>query len=137
MRTAIDTNVISGLWSGEPLASEMAGLLGNARDAGGLVVCAPVYAELLAHPKATEEFVDRFLSATAIVVDYGLDEDVWREAGLRLAAYAERRRRSRASSPKRLLVDFIIGAHASLRADRLLTLDCHRYAHDFPQLRCI
>ena len=30
MRTAIDTNVLSGLWSGEPLASEMARLLGSA-----------------------------------------------------------------------------------------------------------
>jgi len=137
MRTAIDTNVISGLWSGEPLASEMARLLGGAGNEGGLVICGPVYAELLAHPKATEEFVDTFLSATAIVVDCDLGEDVWREAGRRFAAYSERRRRLRGSSPQRLLVDFVIGAHASLCADRLLTLVSERYARDFPKLRLI
>jgi predicted nucleic acid-binding protein len=137
MRTAIDTNVISGLWSGEPLASEMARALGSAGNEGGLAICGPVYAELLAHPKATEEFVNQFLAATAIVVDCDLNEDVWREAGLRFAAYSERRRRSRGSTPKRLLVDFVIGSHASLRADRLLTLDCDRYSRDFPKLRLI
>ena len=35
---------------------------------------------------------------------------------------------------KRLLVDFIIAAHALLRADRLMTLDASRYARDFPRL---
>ena len=126
MRTAIDTNVISGLWSSGPIASEMVALLGNIQDEGGLVVCRPVYAELLAHLKATEQFVDEFLSTTAIMVDYDLSEEVWREAGRRFAAYSERRRQSHGSNPKRLLVDFLIGAHALLCADRLLTLDRDR-----------
>src|ERR1700730_9199427 len=46
MRTAIDTNVLSALWSKEPLASDIAKNLGNAKTDGGLVVGAPVYAEL-------------------------------------------------------------------------------------------
>src|SRR6266581_929372 len=53
MRTAIDTNVLSALWSKEPFASDIARNLGNAKADGGLVVSAPVYAELLAYPKAT------------------------------------------------------------------------------------
>lgn len=135
MRTAIDTNVISALWSASTLASQMVGLLGQAGSEGGLVICGPVYAELLAHPKATEQFLDEFLSTTNVVVDFELDEATWREAGRRFASYAKRRRKSGGSDPKRLLVDFLIGAHASLHADRLMTLDDRRYARDFPKLR--
>ena len=135
MRTAVDTNVISALWSREPLSGEMARRLGEAEMEGGLVISAPVYAELLAHPKATAGFVDGFLADTNVVVDFDLDEAVWREAGGCFAQYAERRRRSGSSHPKRLLVDFLIGAHAYLRADRLLTLDGSRYSQSFPQLR--
>jgi hypothetical protein len=36
-----------------------------------------------------------------------------------------------------LLPDFIIAAHALLRADRLLTLDPTRYRQDFPKLRVV
>ncbi|MGH8246926.1 MAG: type II toxin-antitoxin system VapC family toxin [Gammaproteobacteria bacterium] len=135
MRTAIDTNVISALWSAGPLASQFATVLGRAGIEGGLVICGPVYAELLAHPDATEQFVDEFLATTHVSVDFTLDEAVWRDAGRRFASYARRRRRSRGRDPKRLLVDFLIGAHASLCADRLLTLDNRRYSKDFPNLR--
>ncbi len=137
MRTAIDTNVISALWSWEPSASQVVKLLGEARSEGGLVICAPIYAELLAHPKATAEFVDEFLGKTSIIVDFALDEPVWREAGRRFAAYAHRRRRFKGQAPKRLLVDFLVGAHASLRADRLLTLDASRYKQSFPELQLL
>jgi hypothetical protein len=134
MRTAVDTNVVSAVWSREPLATRAAARLGAAHQDGGLVISAAVYAELLAHPNATPAFVDGFLTATNIVIDFSLDESVWRDIGRRFAAYAERRRRSSGGTPKRPLVDFLIGAHALLRADRLLTLDGGRYSQDFPNL---
>jgi hypothetical protein len=137
MRTAIDTNVLSALWSGEPLASLVSEALDQAAGSGGLVVCAAVYAELLAHPKAKLDFVDDFLSATDISIDFDLGEPVWRAASLRFAKHASRRRVSRGGSAKRLLADFIVGAHALLRADRLLTLDQSRYSRDFPELEQI
>jgi predicted nucleic acid-binding protein len=137
VRTAIDTNVLSALWSGEPLASRVAAQLAEAHAAGGLVICAPVYAELLAHPAASQRFVDDFLADTRIAVDFDLDEAVWRQTAEGFAAYAVRRRRSRGGSPKRLLVDFIVAAHAMLRADRLMTLDVTRYRQDFPKLRLL
>jgi predicted nucleic acid-binding protein len=135
VRTAVDTNVISALWSREPSASRMVQLLGRAQSEGGLVIAAAVYAELLAHPGATGQFVDEFLISTRIALDFDLGESVWRDAAGRFATYAERRRRSGGGSPKRLLVDFLIGAHAALKADRLLTLDANRYREDFPNLR--
>jgi len=137
MRTALDSNVLSALWSSEPLASRVAAELAEAYSQGGMVICAPVYAELLAHPSASQSFVDEFLSETGIVVDFGLDEPVWRLAAKSFAAYAQRRRRSAGGSPKRLLVDFIVAAHALLRADRLMTLDRARYERDFPRLRMV
>jgi hypothetical protein len=134
MRTAVDSNVISALWSGEPASRGMAALLGRAKNEGGLVICAPVYVELLAYPKATKTFLEQFLAATHIVTDFLLDEAVWQEAGAAYAAYAQRRRQSKDGSSKRLLVDFIVGAHAILKADRLLTLDAARYRVAFPKL---
>lgn len=137
MRTAIDTNVFSALWSHEPLAGQVSARLGRAYQEGGLVIAAPVYAELLAHPSATESFVDAFLQSTNVAIDFAFDDAVWREAGRCFRDYAVRRRTSGGQHPKRLLVDFIIGAHAELRADRLLTLDRERYRTDFPQLALI
>lgn len=135
MRTAIDTNIISALWSREPASSHVLPLLGRAHRDGGLVICAAVYAELIAHPKATQEFVDEFLSQTNLVVDYDLGQEIWRDASRRFAAYAQRRRDSGGGQPRRLLVDFLVGSHAQIRADRLLTLDAARYQVGYPELR--
>jgi predicted nucleic acid-binding protein len=137
MRTAIDSNILSALWSKEPSASGIARSLGDAKAEGGLVVGAPVYAALLAYPKATESFVNNFLADTGIVVDFEFKEPVWIEAGRRFARYAKRRRRTARKGPRRLLADFIIGSHALAQADRLMTLDPQRYKQDFPELKLI
>jgi predicted nucleic acid-binding protein len=137
MRTAIDSNVLSALWSKEAIALQVERQLGDAKNEGGLVIGAPVYAEVLAHPKATETFVNDFLASTGIVVDFEFPKSVWVEAGRRFVRYATRRRRAGREEPKRLLTDFVIGSHALEQADRLLTLDPKRYQRDFPELRII
>jgi predicted nucleic acid-binding protein len=137
VRTALDTNILSALWSREPLAGQISLRLADLYSEGGLVVCGPVYVELHANPSIKENFVDQFLSKTNIAVEFALEENVWRRAAKGFAAYAERRRRSAGSNPKRLPVDFLVAAHASLRADRLLTLDTTTYRQDFPALPLI
>ncbi|MGA3188838.1 MAG: PIN domain-containing protein [Bryobacteraceae bacterium] len=137
MKTAIDTNAISALWSVEPLVSEISAKLADAHRAGGLIIAAPVYAELLAYRGMTEDHLDEFLSTTGIFADFHLEEEVWRVAGSRFAKHAARRRAARAGHPRRLVADFVIGAHALLRADRLLTLDTNLYKQDFPELKLI
>ena len=137
MRTALDTDVLSALWSGEASARGLESTLFKVRSEGGLVVCAPVYCELLAYPSATKRFVREFLDETNIIVDFLLDEEIWQRAANAFVAYAQRRRRSKGGSPKRMLVDFVVAAHALLRADRLMTLDASRYQPDFPRLRII
>ena len=137
MRTAIDTNVISTLWSSSPIVEQVTALLGRIASEGALAVSAPVYAELMANPKASQQFVDQFLATTRVEVDYALDEPVWRETALKFAGYARRRRESGGGEARRLVVDFLVGAHASLQADRLLTFDPHFYERDFPKLPLI
>ncbi len=137
MRTAIDTNVFWAIWSGEPSAAELVRQLGAARMEGALLISPFVFAELYAYPGATEEFIQGFLAATDVVTDFRLDERIWSETGRRYALYAVRRRKSSGAGPKRLLADFLIGAHALVQADRLLTLDPQRYSHDFPEVRLV
>ena len=137
MRTAIDTNVLSALWSGSTVVAQVTALLGRVATEGAMVVCGPVYAELVAHPKVTQQFVDQFLATTRVEIDFDFDELVWRETALRFADYARRRRKSGGGEARRLVVDFLIGAHASLHADRLFTFEPRFYAQDFPKLPLI
>ena len=137
MTTALDSNILSALWSSEPAAPHILRELNRLRALGGIVVCAPVYVELTAHPKASQKFIDQFFRDTEIAIDFELDESVWRRAADGFASYAQRRRQSGGSAPKRMLVDFLIAAHALLRTEQLMTLDPSRYKRDFPTLRLV
>jgi predicted nucleic acid-binding protein len=137
MRTALDTNILSSVWSGAPSAATIAAQLSKARAQGALVVSAPVFAELSAIPAVNSQIVEKLLGEMSVAIDFDLGEDVWRLAATSFAAYTVRRRRSGGGSPKRLLVDFIIASHALLKADRLMTRDAGRYSVDFPKLRLI
>ena len=135
MRTALDTNIISAIWTKEPNLLEILAQLNVSRNQGSIVICPVVYVELCAHPRATLEDVKRFLTDTGIAVDWELSRKIWDHAADAYSQYAHRRRRSRDGSPGRMPADFIIGAHATWMADRLLTLDQRRYRTDFPGLR--
>jgi predicted nucleic acid-binding protein len=137
MRTALDTNILSPLWSGAPAAATIAAQLSKARAEGALVVSAPVFVELAAVPSLNVQTVRNALAETAVAVDFNLEEDVWMLAAESFAAYAIRRRRSGGGLPKRLPADFLIASHALLRTDRLMTRDANRYSQDFPSLRLI
>ena len=136
MTTAIDTNVIVGLWDPDPVLSGPArAALEAAFGRGTLVVAAPVFAELMAAPGRSGDFISSFLADTSIAVDWNLDEKIWRHAGRAFQRYAEKRRRQqRGSGARRILADFLIGAHADVRGYRLLTLDERLYRSAFPSL---
>ena len=137
MRTAIDTNVFSAIWSRESSAERVTIKLGEATTEGALLISPFVFAELLAYPGASEAYVRGFLEATGIKIDLKIEERVWTIAGLRYARYATRRRKATGEGPRRILADFLIGAHALVQAERLLTLDPKRYSQDFPELRLL
>jgi hypothetical protein len=136
MTTAIDTNVIVALWDRDHgLSSAAQTSLDEAFRHGGLIVSAPVCAELLACPGRNESFLDSFFIETGISVDWILDEPIWKAAGRAFQAYAARRRRQRASGPRRILADFMIGAHALHNDYPILTLDDRFYRSAFVGLR--
>ncbi len=135
MTTAVDTNVMIALWDKDcalSLAAQNA--LDAAFNRGTLVAAAPVFAELLAAPGRSETFVGSFFEETGITVDWELPEQIWRSAGRAFQAYAERRRRQRDRGARRILADFLIGAHALTNGCRLLTLDDRLYRTAFPKL---
>ncbi|HEY4579548.1 MAG TPA: type II toxin-antitoxin system VapC family toxin [Candidatus Acidoferrales bacterium] len=138
MTTAIDTNVLVALWNEDDALNTLArSALDAALGRGRLVISAPVFAELLAAPSRNEGFLDSFCQDTGISVDWELSEAIWRAAGRAFQTYANRRRSQRTSGPRRILADFLIGAHAVQRGYRLLTLDDRLYRAAFPRLSIV
>lgn len=132
--TALDSNILSALWSQESIALKVSIALTEAKRDGDLLISPIVYAELMAHPRAMGSHMRDFLSNADIRADFHVEDAVWTDCGRRYARYAARRRRSGGSEPKRFLADFFIGSHALLQADRLMTTDVGRYRTDFPEL---
>ena len=103
---------------------------------GRCMIVGTVYAELMAHP-CYSGHTDGLLHAGGIEVDFAVNEPIWRAAGLAYAAYGPRRQKSGGGPPRRLLADFIIGAHAQQRAGQLFTLDSDFFARHFPGLKLV
>jgi predicted nucleic acid-binding protein len=138
MTTAIDSNVFIAFWDANDALNSLAqSALTAAWNRGSLVVAAPVYAELLAFPSRSEAFLDAFLRETGITTEWEMDEAIWRTAGRAFQTYAARRKRHQGSSRRRILADFLIGAHALRNGYRLLTLDSGLYTAAFPRLTLI
>ena len=135
MITAVDTNVLVALWDRDnALNSTAQAALDAAFARGKLVISGAVFAELLALPHRTEAFIEEFLKETGIGVDWITDEAMWRVAGRAFQAYANHRRKQKSGEPRRLLADFLIGAHAVEKGVALLTLDDGIYRAAFPKL---
>lgn len=132
MRTAFDSNVLSAILSRLPEASSLAELLASASSQGALIISAVVCAELSAHPACAR--LDEVLPDASIDVRWVTTEPVCRLAAETFATCARQRRAPSGGQPKRFLADFLVGAHATLEADRLVTLDAGRYRNDFPRL---
>ena len=138
MTTVVDSNVLIALWDLDDALNRLAqAALDQALARGKLVVPAPVYAELLAFPKRTEEFLQGYFRETSIAIDWDLSENVWKAAGRAFGTYAPRRRRVGERAPRRVLVDFLIGAYAEQNGYPLLTFDRGIYRRAFPKLKLL
>lgn len=135
---SLDTNVVIALFNQDQALNKMAlAAIERSRKTGRLVVCGPVYSELFGLPARTQPFLDAFFSAGGIELDWGFDEEVWREAGDAFQGYVERRVASTGLAPRRILADFLIGAHALVRGYSLLTIDFRHFRAAFPSLPII
>ena len=138
MITAVDSNVLIALWnSSDTLNSRAQNALDDVAAVGTLVICGAVFAELLGYQGRTEKMVEGFLNNTEIAIDWVIDEKIWRSAAKANHGYSVRRRKHKQAEPKRLVTDFIVGAHANERGYALLTFDNRIFKAAFPRLRIL
>ena len=90
---------------------------------------------MIAAKGRTESFVAAFFEDAGIAIDWHMSEAIWRAASRAFQGYAERRRKHRDSGTRRILADFVIGAHAAVHSYRLLTTDVRLYRAAFPSLK--
>jgi hypothetical protein len=130
---SVDSNIVSALWDEtDSLNMRARRFLDYARNCGDLVICGPVYAEVLAHPSRSMDKIDAFLGSTGIRVDWEVSEAIWRAAGLAFQSYVRRRVEQTGIWPRRIMADFFIGAHSFANGYTLTTLDERIYAVSFP-----
>ena len=129
MITAVDTNILLDVFlPDKKFASDSSKLLKLAYDEGALVICDIVYAELV--PQFEERSI---LDSTLTTINVSLssvDKDVAFLAGERWKVY-----RKSGGERKRIITDFLIGAHAMVKAERFLTRDRGFYKSCFPDLK--
>lgn len=135
MTIALDTNVLSALWNDNDALNRVAAKALEDKKQEQMAICGVVYAELIGAPGRTETFVDRFCEEAGIAVEWELKERVWRRAGVAFQEYAARRKKQIGAAPRRLLADFLIGAHALENGYKLLTLAEGLYKAAFPRLK--
>lgn len=115
MLTAVDSSVLLDVLADSPDADRSVIALRQAMSEGGLVVCECVLAEI--RPALAEHDVTDFLRDWQMAfIPSSLDS-----ALLAGGMFAEHLRRG--GRRKRIVVDFLIGAHAMRHADRLLARD--------------
>jgi len=131
MITAVDTSVLLDVFTADPqFGPPSRAALRQCRAEGSLVACDVVWAEVAA------AFADAVGAASALEgleVEY---DEIDRDAAL-AAGLAWRRYRSTGGTRRRILPDFLIGAHAATHAERLLTRDRGFYRSSFGDLEIL
>ena len=131
MITAVDTNILLDILLPDTrFFARSSRVLESAATAGSLVICDLVYAELAVHFEEQSE-CDEFLADVEIHT-----ESLSREASF-VASRAWRVYRQQGGKRKRILADFLIGAHAQVQASRLLSRDRGFYGSVFPALEVL
>jgi len=130
MISAVDSNVLVDLFESDPeFGMPSRECLRTCAAEGPLVICEVVCAEIAGYyssPAAQRAFDDMNISFSPLTIEAAL------QAGAVWKAY-----RSQGGPRTRVAADFLIGAHALVQADRLLTRDSRFFRNYFKHLRVL
>jgi predicted nucleic acid-binding protein len=129
--TAVDTNVLLDIFGADVTHGiRSANALRGCLREGALVACEAVWAETAVAFPGDKPFLDAMR-------EIGVTFSPIEEAAALRASASWRRYRSRGGRRERVVADFLIGAHALIQCDRILTRDRGFYRDYFRELTIV
>ncbi len=128
---AADSSVLVDLISGAgPDSEAAAGTLRQALHIGPVVLCEVALAEVCTSVKGGAQIMD-------VLEEIGIGYSAMEPKAALRAGEMQRRYRQRGGNRSRTVADFLIGAHAMMQCDALITRDAGFYRDYFKGLKVI
>ena len=128
---AVDSSVLLDVLTEDPqFAAASADTLTQALRVGEVVICDAVIAEVQGMLATRETAMDA-------LVEFGIRYLPTSEQAAVRAGHMQRRFRDRGGRRERVVADFLIGAHAMMQCDALITRDAGFYRDYFKGLKVI